>query len=142
MSTTTKVSFWLTRYYVSEWAEPNFNRNCPISSLKTPRHIFLIIFISKMPSRVQKCQFWKKIITKNFEKNQLFSKSLLSHTVWSAPLLWKYGKRETGIEDSNICLEIIYLRERFRDFKSQMFHCQISTQSITTNFSKVIITST
>ena len=35
----------------------NFLCSPPISNLKTPRHIFLIIFISKIPSRVQKCQF-------------------------------------------------------------------------------------
>ena len=34
----------------------NFPCSPPISNLMTPRHIFLIIFISKIPSRVQKCQ--------------------------------------------------------------------------------------
>ena len=35
----------------------NFPCSPPISNLMTPRHIFLIIFISKMPSRLQKCQW-------------------------------------------------------------------------------------
>ena len=51
-----------------------FQKSPPIWNLITPRHIFIIIFISKMPSRVQKCQFWKKIITKNFEKKTTFFK--------------------------------------------------------------------
>ena len=34
----------------------NFPCSPPISNLMTPRHIFLIIFISKIPSSVQKCQ--------------------------------------------------------------------------------------
>ena len=34
----------------------NFPCSPPILNLMTPRHIFLIIFISKIPSRVQKCQ--------------------------------------------------------------------------------------
>jgi hypothetical protein len=35
------------------------SKSAPISNLITPRHIFIIIFISKIPFRAQKCQFLK-----------------------------------------------------------------------------------
>jgi hypothetical protein len=34
-----------------------FSKSARITNLITPRPIFIIIFISKMPFRAQKCQF-------------------------------------------------------------------------------------